>query len=178
MSRRAAIIAGCNVLFTGILFGFLQWSTFFLLQSYLASTALVWLLASSVWLLGSLAGLVIPGRDREPWWLAAAIASYYALLWLAQRHPYELGFLPLLLVGVAGMGLYAGRFFRCRRGAPGGARLLFLVENTGFVLGLLLTFALLYRFGFSSLVLAPAVSAALCLLTLPRADEAAGRAGL
>jgi hypothetical protein len=171
MSRRTNFIAGCNFLFTGILFGFLQWSTFFLLQSYLASTALVWLLASSVWLLGSLAGLVIPGRNHEPWWLAAAIASYYALVWLAQRHPYELGFLPPLLVCVAGMGLYAGRFFRCRRNTPTGARVLFLVENTGFVVGLLLTFVLLYWAGQASLMLAPAVSAALCLLTLPHAGE-------
>lgn len=178
MNRRANLIAGCNVLFTGILFGFLQWSTFFLLQSYLASTALVWLLASSVWLLGSLAGLVTPGRIREPWWLTAAILSYYALFWLAHRHPYELGLLPLLLVFVAGMGLYAGRFFRCRRNAPGGARWLFLIENTGFVLGLLLTVALLYWTGLPSLLLAPAFSAAFCLLTLPPAPaSSASRAG-
>jgi hypothetical protein len=159
--------ADANFVGTGLLFGLLQWSTFFLLESYLSSTALVWLLASTVWLLGSLVGLAVPDRPREPWWLALALLSYYALFSLALRHPYDLRLLPLLLGCVAGMGLYAGRFFRCRRDPPGGPRRLFLLENTGFVLGLFLTFALLYWTGLTGLSLAPLPVAAFCLATTP-----------
>lgn len=158
-----------NVALSGVFFGLLQWGAFFLLQSYLASTALVWLLASTVWLLGSLGGLAAPGRQAdEPWWLLGAAAAYYGLLWLASGHPYDFGMLPWLLACVAGMGLYAGRFFRYRRDALGPAKWLFFVENTGFVLGLLLTVLGLYWFGQKLLVLAPGVGAALCLLTTPR----------
>lgn len=165
-----------NVAFTGVFFGLLQWSAFFLLQSFLASTALVWLLASSVWLLGSIAGLALPDRRvPEPWWLFASVAAYYALLWLAVLFPYEFGKLPWLLAAVAVMGLYAGRFFRFRRAALGSAKWLFFVENTGFVAGLVLTVAGLFWFGEGVTILAPAAAGALCLATLPRRAGDAAR---
>lgn len=162
-------LAVCNVALTGVFFGLLQWSAFFLLQSFLASTALVWLLASSVWLLGSLVGLALPDRrGPEPWWLIASVVAYYALLWLAVLFPYEFGQLPWLLAAVAVMGLYAGRFFRFRRTALGSAKWLFFVENTGFVAGLVLTVVGLFWFGERVLILAPAAAGALCMVTLPR----------
>lgn len=174
MPAARSLVAFLNVALSGVFFGLLQWGAFFLLQSYLASTALVWLLASTVWLLGSLGGLALPGRpSAEPWWLLAAAAAYYGLLWLATGHPYDLGRLPWLLACVAGMGLYAGRFFRYRREALGSAKWLFFVENTGFVLGLLLTVLGLYWFGQKLLMVAPGAGAALCLLTVPRAAAAA-----
>lgn len=173
-SFRFSALAVANVALTGLFFGLLQWSAFFLLQSFFASTALVWLLASSVWLLGSLAGLALPGqRVAEPWWLFGAVLGYYALLWSALRFPYDLGKLPWLLAAIAVMGLYAGRFFRFRRAALGSAKWLFFVENTGFVAGLVLTVAGLFWFGEGPLILAPAGAGALCLLTLPRGKTAA-----
>lgn len=166
---RFAFLATTNVALTGVFFGLLQWSAFFLLQSFLASTALVWLLASSAWLLGSLAGLALPDRRvTEPWWVFGAVAAYYVLLWLAVLFPYELGKLPWLLAAVAVMGLYAGRFFRFRRAALGPAKWLFFVENTGFVAGLVLTVVGLFWFGDRVMIFAPAAGGVLCLLTLPR----------
>ena len=106
-----------NVALSGGWFGVLQWCAFFLLQSYLASTAIVYLLATSVWLVGSVAGLVWGGRGRERTWIATAVAGYYGLRALAVAHPYDMRWLPLLLAGVAVMGAYAGRFFRYRRQA-------------------------------------------------------------
>lgn len=156
-----------NLLFSGLFFGVLQWSAFFLLQAYLASTAMVYLLATSVWLLGSLAGLSIPGRSDERSWLAAATAAYYVLRALAVAHPYDFAWLPLLLGCVAVMGAYAGRFFRERRAMPGGARRLFFLENTGFLGGMVLTVMGLFWIGAGLLLLAPAIGAALCLITLP-----------
>lgn len=173
MKRVYPIVAGLNIALTGAFFGVLQWGAFFLLQSYLASTAIIYLLATSVWLLGSLAGLALPGRRGEAAWLATATAAYYALQWVAKANPYDLRFLPLLLLFVAAMGAYAGRFFRFRRAALGTAKWLFFIENTGFVLGMVFTVVALFWTGESLLQLAPAVGAGLCLLTaLPFAGQA------
>lgn len=165
MNRVHPVLAGINIALTGAFFGLLQWGAFFLLQSYLASTAIIYLLATSLWLLGSLAGLALPGRRGEIGWLAAATAAYYALQWVAKANPYDLRFLPLLLLFVASMGAYAGRFFRFRRGVLGNSKWLFFIENTGFVAGMVFTVVALFWTGEAMLQWAPAVGAGLCLLT-------------
>jgi hypothetical protein len=149
---------------TGLFLGTLQWSVFFLLQSYLASTAMVYLLATCVWLTGSLAGMVIPGR-REPLWLGGAVASFYLFRFIAEGHPYALGWLPLLLVLVLGMGAYAGRFFRCRAGVFPSAKWLFFLENTGFVGGMACTAVALYWTGDTWFAIAPLLAAAAVVAT-------------
>ena len=154
--RRAALVA--NALSTGVLLGTLQWSVFFLLQSYLASTAVVYLLATCVWLLGSLVGMVAPGK-REPLWLAGALGCFYVFRALASAHPYAFGWLPVLLVLVAGMGAYAGRFFRCRAGVFPSTKWLFFLENTGFVTGMVMTAVALYWTGDAYFGIAPLVCA-------------------
>ncbi|MBI3887271.1 MAG: hypothetical protein HY302_16320 [Opitutae bacterium] len=154
-----------NVAATGVYFGVLQWGAFFQLQSYLASTAVVYLLATTVWLAGSFAGLLLPMRAGEGWWIAAAASGYYGLRAVAVAHPYDFGLLPVLLAFVALMGGYAGRFFRARQEAAGGAKWLFLVENTGFVAGLVATVAGLYWLGEGFLAVAPGALAAVCLAT-------------
>ncbi len=154
-----------HVAVTGAYFGALQWSAFFLLQSYLASTATVYLLATLAWLGGSLAGLAAPGRAREGWWLAVSVSAYLFLFQWARAHPYELQWLPVLLVAVAGMGGYAGRFFRFRATGGEGSQRLFFTENTGFVAGMFLTVAILYRIGDRGLLLIPLAGAALCAVT-------------
>lgn len=161
-----------NVALTGVFFGVLQWCAFFLLQANLAATALVWLLATSVWLLGSIAGLVAPtDRWREPWWILASILAYHGLFTIVRAHAYELGYLPLALACVAVMGAYAGCFFRLRaaRGLAAGG--LFFIENTGFVVGTLVTVGALFWFGNAPLALAPGLAGCACLLTLPQGTE-------
>lgn len=163
-------LSSANTLLTGVYFGTLQWSAFFLLQSSLASTAIVYLLATAAWMAGSLVGLALPGRSREAGWLAASIACHGVLHLLATTHPFEMNWLPALLLCIAGMGGYAGRFFRFRAlaGATGGSDRLFFLENTGFIGGMGLTLVLLCGIGDSTLLLAPAAGAALCAVTLLR----------
>ena len=161
-------LAGCNFVLTGIFLGVLQWSAFFQLQSNLAATALVWMLATVAWLFGSLVGLVVPGPDREVWWLGATTIGFYLLRWLAAAHVYDLAWLPLLLGCVVIMGGYAGRFFRCRQAAPGGAQRLFSLENTGFVAGLVLTVLALYWLSEPAFAMLPAALALACFATAPR----------
>jgi hypothetical protein len=167
-----------NAVATGLLLGVMQWSVFFLLQSYLASTAVVYLLATCAWLLGGLGGMFAPGA-HEPRWLAAAVLSFYLLRYLAQAHPYELGWLPVLLALVAIMGGYAGRFFKGRAGVFPATRWLFFWENNGFLGGLLVTAAALYALGDTYFLVGPALAAALVAATghrLIRAPAAAAPA--
>src|SRR4051794_21017002 len=98
-SRARLVLLGAHVVATGVLLGVLQWSTFFFLQSYVAATAILYLLATMAWLIGSAIGLALPG-EGELVYLAGAIGSQVALRALAARHAYQLGWLPALLVFV------------------------------------------------------------------------------
>src|SRR5262245_18681840 len=160
---RAALVL--NVALTGVLLGQLQWGVFFLLQSSLASTAVVYLLGTICWLLGSLIGLVVRGERGELWWAAAMIGAYYGFAALAIGHPYQLGWLAVLLPLIALMGCYAGRFFRYRARFFAAPKWLFFTENCGFVLGIVLTFAALFSMGSSALLTAPLVVSVLVLGT-------------
>jgi hypothetical protein len=158
------LVLGANAVATGVLLGTMQWSVFFLLQSYLASTAIVYLLATCVWLLGSLAAMALPG-GRERLWLAGAVAAFYLFRGLAVSHPYALGWLPVLLLLVAGMGAYAGRFFRERAGVFARTKWLFFWENTGFIAGMATTAVALYWTGEAWFTVAPIAAAALVVAT-------------
>jgi hypothetical protein len=146
-----------NAVATGVLLGVMQWSVFFLLQSYLASTAVVFLLATAVWLAGGLAGMIAPGR-HEGAWLGGAAFAFYLFRHLAVTHPYTLGALPVLLLLVAGMGAYGGRFFRCRAGLLPPTKQLFFLENTGFLGGMLLTATALFFVGEAWFTAGPALA--------------------
>jgi len=158
------VVLVTNAIATGVMLGILQWSVFFLLQSYLASTALVYLLAACVWLLGSLIGMALPGR-AEPLFLGGALVCFYIFRSLAASHLYSLAWLPVLLPFVAGMGAYAGRFFRCRAGAFSSAKWLFFLENTAFVFGMVLTAISLYWTGDAYFGIAPMAAALVVLVT-------------
>jgi len=158
---------GANAVVTGALLGVLQWGVLVWLSSYLSSTALVYLLSTAVWLVGSVAGLLAPGRRLEGAWLAAAMAAHAACRALAVAHPYDLSALPALLACVAVMGAYAGRFFRFRAPAFRKVKWLLFLENTGFVLGLLGAVLALFVLGERALVLLPWPLFAVALATIP-----------
>lgn len=168
-----------HIALVGLYFGALQWGAFFLLQSYLASTAVVYLLATAAWMTGSIIGLVVPGQGHERLWLFASAAGYATLHMLATAHAYELGWLPILLLCVAAMGGYAGRFFRFRASATedgheSATSRLFALENTGFVAGMAATVALLFWFGDRTLLALPFGAATLAFLTVPAEPAPAG----
>ena len=173
MKPPRSLLADANLVLTGVFLGVLQWSAFFQLQSNLAATALVWLLATVAWLGGSLIGLMVPGPDRETLWLTTSTAGFYLLCHLAGAHVYDLRWLPLLLACVVVMGGYAGRFFRCRQSAPGGARRLFTLENTGFVAGMVLSVLALYWLSEIAFATLPGILALACLATKPDSAKAA-----
>ena len=159
---RAVLVT--NAIATGVMLGILQWSVFFLLQSYLASTAIVYLLGTCVWLWGSVIGMALPGR-AEPLFLAGAVLSFQLFHALAARHPYALEWLSVLLPLVAVMGAYAGRFFRCRAALFASTKWLFFLENTAFVMGMVITAVSLFWTGDTFFRVAPWVAASVVGLT-------------
>ena len=159
-------LLAANAVTTGALLGILQWGVFFLLQSFLASTAVVYLLATCVWLGGGVLGLAVPG-DRngrfEAVWLCAMLGAYFAFRAIAAAHPYELRALAALLPTIAVMGAYAGRFFRYRAPAFRAVKWLFFLENCGFLAGMIWTVVALARYGERMLADLPLVTGA-CVL--------------
>jgi hypothetical protein len=166
--------AGLNAVVTGVLLGLLQWGVLVWLASYLSSTALVYLLSTVIWLGGSVFGLLARGRGFEWAWLGAAMAAYAACRALAAARPYDLSVLPALLLCVAVMGAYAGRFYRFRAPCFANVKWLLFLENTGFVLGLLVAVAALFVFGERALWTLPWGFAALALATAWGLDQARG----
>ncbi len=160
-------VLSLNALVAGAFFASLQWCAFCLLQSYLASTALVYLMTTVAWLLGGLLGLLLPGPAREYIWLMAATLSYYMLLYLTTAHLYDYSYLAPQLLLVIVMGGYAGRFFKTRACCFPSVKWLFFLENTGFLLGTLGAVFVLFWFGQNALICTPVILCVLVLLTNP-----------
>jgi hypothetical protein len=165
--------AALNAVVTGVLLGLVQWGVLVWLASYLSSTALVYLLSTAVWLAGSVFGLLARGRGFEWAWLGSAMLAYAACRALAAARPYDLSVLPVLLLFVAVMGAYAGRFYRFRAPCFGHVKWLLFLENTGFVLGLLLAVLALFVWGERALYTLPWPVAALALATARGLDQSA-----
>ncbi len=163
--------AACNAVVTSVLLGLMQWGVLVWLASYLSSTALVYLLSTAVWLCGSVFGLLARGRGLEWAWLAAAMIAYSACRAVAVAHPYDLSVLPSLLLCVAVMGAYAGRFYRFRAPCFGNVKWLLFLENTGFVLGFLSAVLALFVWGERALWTVPWGVAAIALATVPASTE-------
>lgn len=158
-----------TVFVTGVLLGVQQIGLIFLLQGRVSSSVLTYLAVTLAWLLGTAAGLFLPGCAALGAWRAAGLAAYYLVAATATLAPYDLRALPLygLLIGVSGA--FAGRFFRTTYAAGGDARRLFLFENNGFILGMIGATVGIMQSGLRGALAAPALAAAvLVLLEAPR----------
>ncbi len=158
-------MAKSNAFFVGLYLGVLQWGAFFLLQSYMVSTALVYLMMVVVWLLGGLLGLRWTGRVLDVFWLGLSLIAYYSFYWVTTTFFYTLSTLPALITFVFLMGSYAGYYFRTNQIRFSSSKSLFFYENTGFLVGMILSFLAVSFYGDNSLRWAPIVSIISCLLT-------------
>ena len=130
------------VVLMGLLFAFLQTGYFFQLQFRLTAAYPTFLTITLAWLLGSVAGLWAGGREGRGEgeagrlaWLAASLASYYGVLVLLRRFPYQIEWLPAVGALIAVSGAQAGHFFAVNRALLDSSSRLFFWENNGFVLG-------------------------------------------
>ncbi len=145
--RRRTWMSPSHVVAMGLLFAFLQSGYFFQLQFRLTAAYPSFLATTLAWLLGSIAGVWLGGREeaggrsiRRVLWLAASLGAYYLVLWLLRRFPYRTEWLPVLGLLIAVSGIQAGHFFGASRSLFKSAGRLFFWENNGFVLGWIAAF--------------------------------------
>lgn len=142
----------------GLMLGLLQTGLFFQLTSTLSSGFGTYLMITLCWLVGSALGVL--GLAKFPLKMASlllvAFASYALCGILLSRFPFETGLWPVYGVLVAVMGTYPGLFF-ANMASSYRARSLFLLENNGFILGLVAGTLLLLLVGRAALWITPAL---------------------
>jgi hypothetical protein len=123
----------------GLLLGLLQTGLYFQLSFTLSSSIRTFLMITVSWLLGNIIGIQLARQYRIPLsaciWLA--IAAYFACVLLLKAAPFSTQLWYVYVVLIALTGLYPGVFF-ARMSAVYPARALFLGENNGFIVGLVL----------------------------------------
>ena len=123
----------------GVWLSLLQFSYFFMLEVYLSSRATSFFVSTFFWLAGFLIGLNFKSPRAFPILVGAAPAAYYAAFGLLRAMPYQIRLLPAVGACIAVGGMLAGSFFPHARDRFPKVKQLFLHENNGFVLGILLS---------------------------------------
>jgi hypothetical protein len=142
----------------GLMLGLLQIGLFFQLSSMLSSGFGTYLMITLCWLTGSALGVTYGAKlaPRTAYLLALALASYGLCGFLLSCLPFETEFWPVYAALVTLIGTYPGLFF-ARMAAVYPARTLFLLENNGFIVGMVVGTLLLMLVGRVALWIMPAL---------------------
>jgi len=151
---------------TGLLLGLLQTGLFFQLTFTLSSSFRTFLLVTLCWLIGSAVGVTYAAKLRFPLeiFIGLALIAYFACAILLKILPFGTQVWPVYAVLIALTGIYPGVFF-ARMAAFYTARDLFLYENNGFLIGLILGTLLFMMFGRVILFIAPVFVAVMVVKT-------------
>jgi len=146
----------------GLLLGLLQTGLFFQLAFTLSSTIGTFLLVTLCWLLGSALGVLYLSKFRLPTaaFLVLALLAYAVCALMLNAAPFNTRWWPVYGVLIVLTGFYPGVFF-ARMSRIYTARALFLRENNGFIVGLVLGSLLFMLLGRTALWVAPLIIAAL-----------------
>jgi hypothetical protein len=146
--------------------GLLQTGLYFQLTSTLSSGFGTYLMVTLCWLLGSALSVSFGAKFsmRTEVLLVFALLSYGCCGVLLSQMPFETQLWPFYAVLVVFIGTYPGLFF-ARMAAAYQARRLFLLENNGFIVGLVSGTILLMLGGQMTLWVTPVV-VALAILVL------------
>lgn len=127
-------------LFVGLLLGVLQTSLFFQLTLSMSSGFITYLLITLCWLIGSAIGVRYIAQVSFPiqWMLGLMILSYFMIELLVKSQPFNTNLIPLYGCLTVLVGFYPGVFF-ARLSKVYTARYLFLWENNGFIIGIILS---------------------------------------
>ncbi len=149
----------------GLLLGLLQTGLFFQLTFTLSSTIGTFLLVTLCWLLGSALGVLFLGKSRISMtaFLILALAAYAVCVLMLNAAPFNTRWWLIYALLIIVTGFYPGVFF-ARMSTVYRARVLFLRENNGFIVGLILGSLLFMLLGRLALWVAPAILAALVYL--------------
>jgi len=153
-----------NAFFTGWFFAVLQFSFLMLLQINISSAYLSYMLITLSWMIGTVAGLWIP-RLKMDLGLGLGVISYYLVYALLSYNPFSPFTLPVVCVGVAIAGLWAGHFFIAMLEKTMSTDSIFFHENNGFVIGLVTFFTGFTLLGRTFLLYAPLALAAILFLS-------------
>ncbi len=143
----------------GLYFAVCQVGYFVHTEFMLSSTFVAYYGVIGVWLLGTLAGLLIRAEGLGAVLLIGGLGAYYLHWAILVRFPFTLGVLPVLLLLIFGSALYGGYFFRMARAQFSSARPLLFHENNGFVLGYAIAVLQLLAHGQDSQLVLPAGAA-------------------
>ena len=143
----------------------LQFSYFFLLLINVTSTYITYMTVVIAWMLGTLIGLVLP-RLNATIAMVLGVAGYYATYAWTVNNPLSPITLPLAAVGVAITGLWAGRFFVVMRPLFVRVDRMFLHENNGFLVGIIMVFVGFTMVGRPFLLWTPLVSLTVLLANM------------
>ncbi|MCI0351012.1 MAG: hypothetical protein L0Z53_16420 [Acidobacteriales bacterium] len=146
----------------GVLLGLLQTGLFLQLTFTLSSSIGSFLLVTLCWLLGSALGVVYLGKLGFPAsaFLLLALVAYGACVVMLNAAPFNTRWWPVYAMLIVMTGFYPGVFF-ARMSAVFRARTLFLRENNGFIVGLVLGSLLFMLLGRAALWAAPIAVAVL-----------------
>ena len=155
-----------HVFLGGLLFALLQSCYFLLLEAQLSSAWSTYMAVTVGWLAGSLGGLrVVRAPRRDAAFIAASLAAYYGTWAGLRSRPFDERLLPAYALGVAVSGAYAGYFLRANAERSADPRRTLLMENNGFIAGLISAFIGFFLVGEPFLVSAPALAGLACLLS-------------
>jgi hypothetical protein len=149
----------------GLLLGLLQTGLFLQLAFTLSSSIGTFLLVTLCWLLGSAVGVTYLAKKRWPasHYLLVALLAYAACVVMLNAAPFNTRWWPVYGLLIVLTGFYPGVFF-ARMSPVYRARTLFLRENNGFIVGLVLGSLLFMLLGRAALWVTPAGVAALVYL--------------
>jgi hypothetical protein len=150
----------------GTMLGLLQTGLYFQLTSTLSSGFGTYLMVTLCWLMGSALSVSFGGRIsvRTDLLLILALLSYGCCGLLLSQVPFETQLWPFYAALVVIIGTYPGLFF-ARMASRYRARSLFLLENNGFIIGLVAGTILVMLGGRMTLWVTP-VAVALTILLL------------
>lgn len=151
----------------GLYFATCQVGYFIHMEFNLSSTFVSYYVVIGLWILGSLAGLLIRVRKLSPLLIPGGLAAFFLHSFMLHRFPYNMQMLPLYMLFIFSSALYSGYFFRWARRDFKSVKSLFFHENNGFLCGYVIAVGELLLHGqLSQYVLPPAAATVLLLLLL------------
>ena len=140
---------------TGVWLGSLQVGFYLLLETHVTAAYLIYFSMVAVWLTGMMAGLSVnPKYERWLMWLA--LAAFYAAADQLRTSPRGV-MLIIVFLSIAVCGFYSGQFFVARRRLFPHVGQLFWWENTGSLVGWVVSTVSWLLWGESALLWVPLV---------------------
>jgi hypothetical protein len=144
----------------GLYFATCQVGYFTHMEFNLSSTFVSFYVTIGLWILGSLAGLLIRFRKLSPLLILGGLAAFFLHSFMLHKFPYNMRMLPLYMLFIFCSALYSGYFFRWARKDFKSVKSLFFHENNGFLCGYVIAVGELLLHGqLSQYVLPPATAA-------------------